>query len=408
MASNMADNDDGTLSLLTKFDGHDEEQEPAAVSPDAVSAFSNRINAILQKAPSKESLCAILKMSFPEMSEQNSSDAAFVHMARSEVIHQLKKEAAYSAKSIRVLDDYMRKCCEAFLKPHTSPDPMLMQPTVPPQGPPPDSSLPVNFHVTLKWPFLNIDIIHPNHECRDRHFMEALAALHCMNARGTIAHEQYLETTPFTWNTHKNLSAVDMFVKFGGGIKRFTSQREIQRDIMANGPVVSLSFVPPTLYPMACHPAKFIPAKDDPPEKHAVLIIGWEFRGGGWYWLVKRVPDGTQDNTNIKPLKVPIRQCHMEDECIAPVSSFDNICWQRGPYYDRSNLPAGWIHGRSFKMTVGEEEAEKLAKEYGIRQAQPLVMRDVNRLAHSRRYVLDSMSFIAEWCAWTLKFSKVG
>lgn len=274
-------------------------------------------------------------------------------------------------------------------------------PTVPNVSahPPPPRSVPNKFHVTEKWPFLKIETIHPT-RVEERASKGVVAALHCINARGTIAHEQQVEA-PFTTNgIDDSHSVVDIFNKIGVGVKHLLSVEAIQKELVENGPVVSLSFVPRVVYPMASHPAALIPSAV--PEKHEVLIVGWERRGFAWFWLVKRLHDGTRNDKD-EPLRIAMGQFGIDKECVAPMSSFLDTCWQHGPHLNVFCLPEGWMKWPRLSLKLHKTELEQLC----INPLKSFVVRDKERFAHSRRYELTAMHRINGTCLVSLYLDQM-
>jgi hypothetical protein len=184
-------------------------------------------------------------------------------------------------------------------------------------------------------------------------------------------------------------SVVDIFNEFGGGVKRLPSVEAIQKELVENGPVVSLSFIPHVVYPMANHPAALIPS--EAPKQHEVLIVGWERRGFAWFWLIKRIYNGFR-NDKAEPLRIAMGQFGIDEECVAPKSSFLDTCWQRGPHFNVFRLPEGWMKSSRLSLKVHKTELEQLR----INQLEPFVVRDKERFAHSRRYELVAMNRIKE------------
>ena len=190
-------------------------------------------------------------------------------------------------------------------------------------GSPVSVRFPMEFHVKDKWPFL--DVQHPITEYTVSSKMVSKSiAYKCVNYRGSIAHGKRAELI-FTNNyASRDTSGTvkEVFEKLGGS-KILDSIDAIKEELMKHGPVVSVSFrLTEAFLNTNEHAACFSPLLIN--SSHAVLIVGWKHSAFGEMWLVRSVKEGSGD------ILLAMQQFSIEDRCVAPLSSFENIPWQYG------------------------------------------------------------------------------
>lgn len=105
---------------------------------------------------------------------------------------------------------------------------------------------------------------------------------------------------------------------------------------------------------------------------HDSLILGWELTPTGEVWLVKLLLGGSADEETT--IQVPFGKCAVEDLIVAPVSSFENVHWEGGPYFPRSfdTEASEWREFLSISMFMSSSIVEfgKACKETWPRTAQ--------------------------------------
>lgn len=365
------------------------------------SPLASKIDGILEKEPSKECLFALLKLTTPTLTEQELlDDESSRDAAMSKLVHDV---SAMDPAKVNKVTAFMSNCTGSTVDQKVATGKRKANPNSPP--PPSPLAFPEKFHVHDKWPFLNIDTLHPTHYTDIHARKHVLAAVHCIDARGTIAHQKQVETPVTLSDEIKDFSLEQVFHKMGGGFKCLHTIEAIQTELMKNGPVVSTSFVPYCDYPMANHPAALISSAS--PEKHPVLIVGWERQGFVNYWLAKRLSDGTQtNNCDPTPLRIAMKQFHIDDECVAPLASLQDVSWQHGPYFDVVRLPEGWMEYPNVNLRISLEDRETLVRKHDILN-KPIVVRDKYRKAHSRRYAFHALVQLKEKGQFSLSLDKV-
>ena len=371
---------------------------------DSVSLFG-QVRGILNKVPCKESLYELLKLASPTLTEEEMLEEHGRNAAMAKLIHDVSNSEPPSTERISTrlsdLQDFMDRCCE-ILDGKKATGKRKANPHSPP--PPPTLDFPDKFHVHDKWPFLDIPTIQPHVASGiDNRVTGALAAIHCMNARGTIAHGRRVET-PLRLEHVRDLSIEEAFDKIGGGVKHLTSVEAIKQELMKNGPVVSTSFVPRRVFPTANHPVALI--KNKLYEKHPLLIVGWEHRGYVDCWLAKRLPDGSYDN-DTEPMKIGIGRYGIDDACVAPIRSFEDMAWQNGNFFGVNHLPEGWMNSSQLGVRVSHANLELLVGCYDVLKEKPVVLRNKKKIAQSRRYLLKGMIFVEEMNLWILSFRQI-
>jgi hypothetical protein len=372
-------------------------------SNDYSPSLSSKIDGILAKEPSKECIYQLLKLSRPTLTESDLLDDSIRNAAIAALIHEVSAMDRKEANQARLskVTTFIERCTEKK-KPATGK--RKANPSSPPSSP--LSSLPENFHVRDKWPFLNVDNIHPTHYTINES-MEALAATHCIDARGTIAHERQVETPISLTVPVKDFSVEQMFYKHGGGTKHLGSIKEMKEELMVNGPIVSTSFVPRCRHPHAAHPVALITSNSSQ-EMQPILIIGWGRQGFFEYWLAKRLLHGTTPaQYPLQPLRIGMKMFGVEDECVAPNGDFTQVGWQSGPHFDVVNLPKGWMEYPHLNLRISEDDKNELVVQHGLLEKKPIIVREKDKISRSRRYVYHNMRMSKEDGLWRLALNKV-
>ena len=102
----------------------------------------------------------------------------------------------------------------------------------------------------------------------------------------------------------------------------------------------------------------------------------------------------------------------IDDECIAPMSNFEDLCWQQGPYWDvdMGSSPdwwQSWKCGVWFDATESDFDKVEMLKEGihtgAIENKTLFVIRDSKRIAHSRRAHLTEVKRLnGKWAVPTI------
>ena len=365
-------------------------------------SFVEKVDYMLGKEPTKEAFHVLLSLSTPTLTAGELLEKTSRKVAMDKLIDEVsalndsssvKDNISRLGKVIEFIDR-----CESNLKKSTGK--RKANPNSPPASPP---VFPDKFHVHNMWPFLNLHTVAPCGTVDNRSNCENVA-IRCMNARGTIAHGQQVETPIAMEDNVEDLSVTQIFDKLGGGTKHLTSVKAIQQELMEHGPVVSTSFVPCRLYPTANHPVSLI--KTNVPAKHAVLIVGWEVRGFVEMWLVQRISNGSIDSST-PPFWVGFRSFGIDDHCVAPKSLFENHSWQHGPHFDALYLPDGWMQCPAIEVAYPSIGLQTVDEEKGLLEHQALVVRDKKRIAHSRRYRVTNFRWLEHAGHWDVSLVQV-
>lgn len=216
-----------------------------------------------------------------------------------------------------------------------------------------------------------------------------------MNTRGAISHGKKISLVYSIQDKKKDVCASDIFDAYGG-YKELPTTSDIKEELMNHGPVVSTSFVQTkafmenkTLSNLLIPPSKFRYI-------HPVLIVGWKQTPYGEVWLIK--PFDMKNTTYTRPLTIPIAcgQNGIEDNCIAPVNTFENVAWEDGPYFDInvSSTPewrtrTGVDHTESHLDNLGDIFKDGLIA--ASKNKSRIVVRDVNKKAHSKAGYLEEI-----------------
>lgn len=267
------------------------------------------------------------------------------------------------------------------------------------------NSFPDMFHVGEKWTFVDCQM--PRATGVGDEDLHAHTAAVCYNSRGAIAHGQATQIH-YTSDAFKSFSTVESIFDHMGGAKRLSSAEAIKKELMENGPVVSTSFVlSRALMQSGKFSSSFLGSRID--KTHEVVIVGWMMTAAGEFWLVKSL--------DAKSLPVPIGFGRYEIDtcCLSPIVNFGNVSWQKGTYFDATfSLDSAWMSWPALLLDISSSELEALAdcfKTTGLlsaaRKGSSFVIRNKNKVAHSRRYRLKELTWNKEKSKWTLYAKKV-
>jgi len=256
------------------------------------------------------------------------------------------------------------------------------------------SSLPLEFDVRDKWPFLDLKLA----KCEAKYIPKQVA-FQCMNTRGAIAHGR---NTPCKFNvTVKNepngVRSVEEIFIANGGSKHLEEIDDIKTELMAKGPVVSTSFRLTQPFMNKIENSHLFDEKCIG-ETYPLLIFGWKLTAFGEVWLVQ--PLGCDQS--VVAQKIAFGQFGIDDDCCTPVNSFEKTPWEPGPYFDLqlSSAPAEWrTKWKSMDISISSKLLENLGEVLGkdilksSGEKKRFVVRDKTKLAHSRACFLSGI----EW-----------
>jgi len=233
-------------------------------------------------------------------------------------------------------------------------------------------NIPHAFHVQDKWPFLS-DVtaapILPTGADQTEHDVARTIAYKCINYRGAIAHGKCtgLVYRYAQVSASARVSASKVLESFGGA-KLLESVDDIKAEIMANGPVISTSFLLMQVFLNACeHCSSFSSSLKD--ECHALLIVGWKVSSFGEMWLVRSIR-GNND------IPIAIGQYSIEEDVIAPKSDLFRNPWQpvdRSFDVDLSGFD--WYTWTGISTNIDSTKLEPLFKALGCSWAKALNLR---------------------------------
>lgn len=246
-----------------------------------------------------------------------------------------------------------------------------------------------------------------------------LAAAHCINARGAVAHCKPTERSCSSADSLQGAgngkrAACSIFDQKGGGTKILDSIESICEELLKHGPVVSTSFVLDEAF-AAKHAGSFAEARIG--KNHETVIVGWKQTEDGEFWTVKAPLTGTMDDgvSNGGMISIPVRQFGIDGVCWAPKSTFKSLIWQDGPYWNQSlssSTKKEWYshHPRTFSCTG--EGLKNLAKCLGVgcfpvasKNKTRFVIRDTSENAISRACRLTNVEWKEETERWIVSVS---
>ena len=265
------------------------------------------------------------------------------------------------------------------------------------------TDFPDKFHVGQKWTFVNCQL--PQAAGVVDAELAAHTAAVCYNARGAIAHGQATQIH-YTRDAFTSFPFVQSIFNHMGGSKRLSSVQEIKKELMENGPVVSTSFVlSRTFLENEKYSSSFLKSRVE--MTHEVVIVGWMSAAAGDFWLVKSL------DAYSPPVPIAMGHFGIDDCCMSPIVNFSNVAWQHGPYFDATFSSDEWMGWSALLLDLSSAELEDLACCFktglldASRQRTPFVIRNKNKLAHSRRYRLKEISWNKEKSKWTLAAEKM-
>jgi len=272
-------------------------------------------------------------------------------------------------------------------------------------------TMPVEFHVQDKWPFLakGSNLHHPivpSSEILDELAVAKTIAFKCINYRGAIAHGK--ETDIFFGfsdvSNNDSTSTHELFQNRGGS-KIFESVEDIKTEIMTCGPDVSTSFYLTQGFLNAGEHSSYFHASLVG-GNHALLIVGWKLSAFGEMWLARSIR-GSHD------IPIAIGQFSIEDKVLAPTNDFSQYAWQNekkafdmegiGQYdwYSWGRLECSISDGRlsALFQALGCSVSEALKKENYV------VVRDAKKKARSRAAYLKNITWVEDTKSWSIKLS---
>jgi len=263
----------------------------------------------------------------------------------------------------------------------------------------------VQFSVRQKWAHLN-DYTRPVPPYRlvSGKLLSPLVAYQCINARGAIAHGKR-PTLIYSWdNAHTcdGYSVSDVFEKHGGSKSIVDGNTDdIKLELVKNGPVVSVSFIPDKAFYLE-HEKNIVQSRIR--KHHYCLIIGWELTEFGEVWLV-------QNYSGDEVMKIGFGTYSIEEHIIFPKDDFITTAWQKGPYFDTNmSQYEGWLQKKSIELSMKTAEFESfmgLLDEQGIYEAiydkTRFCIRDRKKIAHSRSAMLQDVKWNPEERYWTVR-----
>jgi len=264
----------------------------------------------------------------------------------------------------------------------------------------------VQFNVRQKWPWLD-GYVRPlcPETLTSGKVLAPLVAYQCINSRGAIAHGKR-PSLIYSWENVVPCTGQTVMEVLNnhGGFKSITGGKvdEIKMEIIQNGPVISFTFQPTSLFALE---NKDSIVKSRIKKHHYCLIVGWRLTEFGEVWLV-------QSYTGKEILQVPVGQYSIDETIIAPKDSYVNVTWQQGPYYDNDmSAFRGWNQYDVMSLTLKSKELEELAEIFGekafhevIRDKVRFVIRDKKKNAHSRSCILDGIKWETDIKAWKVSF----
>ena len=294
-----------------------------------------------------------------------------------------------------------------------------------------EPEFPVDFVVTDQWYFLHEQ---PKQKACDTHLIPTQVAYQCINKRGAIAHgrptelqfdvnvkskpvksadEMAAEANPdandFYMEDKYSKRVEDVFNELGG-FKELKSISEIKREIVKRGPVVSVSFqLTATFMKSSENRNRFDPSFIN--NIHPVAIIGWEHTDFGEVWLIQPLVRGKDADLQ----KIAFRQYGIDENVIAPINTFDNVPWQRGPYFDidlsDTPFPEWSTEWPGLETSITTVELENLGEVIADDLISPplnrskFVMRDRRFIARSRQCYLTKLEWQNGDKAWRIEVS---
>jgi len=281
-----------------------------------------------------------------------------------------------------------------------------------------DLPLPLEFNALETWPHLR-SVKHPMLPSPEDDIsseeLAKLMAYRCINHRGTIAHGRMTQLSyQMDRVRSSDAESVDeVFEKFGGSKELIgSSYEEIKNEIMHHGPVVSATFeMSQEFLDITEYDSCF--AESRLGNVHEVLIFGWKLTPVGAVWLVKGL-HGPTDKDEFIPIS--FGQFGIDDVCLAPKNSFDNHPWQDAKECvdaHTSDRP-DWLHWPGMSLFMNDSELRSLGKciKVGIYKAiedeRSFVVRDVKKIARSRKFLLKEVTWNEASGKWKVDLIRSG
>lgn len=294
-----------------------------------------------------------------------------------------------------------------------------------------EPEFPVNFVLTDQWNYLHEQ---PKQKACDTHLIPTQVAYQCINKRGAIAHgrptelqfdvnvkskpiqsadEMAAEADPddndFYTEERYSKRVEDVFNELGG-FKQLMGISDIKREIVKRGPVVSVSFqLTATFMNSSENRKRFDPSFIN--NIHPVAIIGWEHTDFGEVWLIQPLLRGKDADLQ----RIAFRQYGIDETVIAPIDTFDNVPWQRGPYFDidlsDTPFPEWSTEWPGLETSITTAELENLGEVIADDLISPasnrskFVMRDRRFIARSRQCYLTKLEWQNGDKAWRIEVS---
>ncbi|KAL9178972.1 hypothetical protein ACHAXT_011945 [Thalassiosira profunda] len=370
--------------------------------------FLDQVEINVQKPPSWEALLSLLQLASPELqrvaSTGDETPRAFkTLLARVDPNKhpQDKPRATRLSKSVHAFYQKCLACPPASKRQKTSHSPSNV-------------SLPLEFNAAEKWPHMDLHL--PDHQFQLQPKLEAInnksrvVAYQCINARGAIAHGKRIELEHKAKITDIDTSVELTFNTYGSGSKCLSHPEDIKEELMKNGPVVSTSFGPTDAF-----------QRSNGFRQKDVLIIGWKQLSSGEAWIIHPIFGYSSDHSifgyseGVPYAKgtshVAIGQFGIDDKCLAPANSFENVSWEKGPYLDLATAEGTkkkwWSPSYNENVTVDMKSMsglDSLIKELGTaffpdpdsrREGKAIVVtvRDSEKKARTRKAKLHSVKW---------------
>jgi len=362
--------------------------------------FLDQVRVAISKEANNETLYELLKIATPSL-------------AACDISEELRRKKAFKTLQIRIHPDkhpggstttlyqdvqsFYEACCAESGKRKANPN-----------SPPSSFDLrdfPQDFHVQDKWTFLDMGTLFPEAIGLGDVDLTAHTVATCINARGAIAHGQPTKRA-YTTESMKQYGNAQACFDAYGGTYHLTSTSAIKEELMEHGPVVSTSFVLHGAFLSAGEYSSSL-LRSRIGKTHELLIVGWTLTSFGEVWLVKPL------NGQVDPIRVAFGQFGIDDACLAPRSSFENTAWQSGPYYDTNQEFDEWMGWESMEMNISASKLNELARCFrtglyaAISQGSAFVIRDKNKIAHSRTYCLEEIEWKEAENTWKVNVRKL-
>jgi hypothetical protein len=306
------------------------------------------------------------------------------------------------------------------------------------EGTPSNTSVlrkPLEFDSSAKWTFLKQMPRETPYQAVSTNQLHHHLAYACLNQRGAIVHGQAIDCTyqvpvnlvdvveTTTTTTSEPWYVADIWKQAGldhpSHCTTCTTIEQIKHEIANHGPVVSVSFVLEEQFMYSSvssssrHAGNF--SERHVGQVHPLLLVGWTMTATGEVWLVQALRGPT--------FSVGMGQFHIDACCLAPSPAVLKLKgWQApGPYWDVADLElkcADWnthFNDNSTTTTttttttrcnlemidilpLTSTDVEALADLWNVGlnavvvERRTFVLRDKQKMAHSRRVILRDMA----------------